>query len=477
MARPMNVQPHTLESNSSAIPSRLAILALASVLFPRVLAAAGVPSVVNFAHFPLVAVCALVILPGCRDRMALELFAALACFAACIAASAITNGAGFINTFLDVLILTEPFLLLVLMVYVPWPPAAITQFRWTLWIFIAIHIVAAHYQRWVLGCEVDDVKGLFLNSGGGHHVGAAITLSAAVYYSIEWPGRPLWQRAVFAAAAGAAVVFADGKQALAVFLASLCILALFRGPNLRLAAQYLLAAGLVILLLMIAAYTVFPALRTWAEVDVVVVGITHKTTVFSMITERYESVWNWLFGLGPGHTIGRLGWLMPEYVEHLKPLGATMSPLTEAILNVNETHWISRASTGSSMWALLFSWAGIFGDLGLVGVAAYALLWVWVLAKTCCNDLGRFFALNAILLGCVYAWLEEPAYMLVNIALIALAFQEHHRRPAQQTDVIPPCARVKRNGMTRVPPFTPCIQGGHDYAGSQHPQPLPDPWR
>lgn len=406
-------------SPTAALAYWAVLWGLGAVMFSRVFVAAGLPAMVNFVHFPLVIAAAMMVLPRSRNRQVSTLLAGMACLGAAMAISALLNGAGIINVILDLVLLGEPMFLLLLMVDAPWPRDWMDRLRRWILGFLCLHVLAAWYQWLILGWRGDDVKGVFLNQIAGHHVGGGVALIGAVYFAIEWRGRSWEARWAFATLAAGVTVLADAKQVIAAALGALLVLAAYGTRQPGRSMRYLLLAAVATGIVAIAAMTVFPALRTWADADLVWTGIRHKVSVFRILSERQPGVWQALFGLGPGHTIGRLGWMLPDYLECLGPLGATTSPVTQAIRDANDAHWLS-ASSGSSMWSLLFSWAGIWGDLGILGMGIYGLLWVWVWRSVCRTDLSRFLLLNLLGLGCVYAWLEEPAYALLVMSLIGV---------------------------------------------------------
>lgn len=282
-----------------------------------------------------------------------------------------------INVVLDFLLLAEPFLVLLAIVGICWENITTRQFRGWLFVFSLIHVFFAWFQRLVLGFNGDDVKGIFLSQGNGHHVGGAVALSAAVYFFVNFPTRSTWQRIAFSSAAIATVIFSDAKQVILVFLISLSLMSLLKLKDVGKALLYLAIVVATIGFLLWAADNVFPALKSWTNLDQNRRGLELKFSVFQIIAARYDSPLNWLLGLGPGHTVGRLGWLLPEYSEYLQPLGATMSTVTEIIWDISQKPGsITNASTGSSMWSLLFSWAGVWGDLGFLGLGTYLYLWL-----------------------------------------------------------------------------------------------------
>jgi hypothetical protein len=222
----------------------------------------------------------------------------------------------------------------------------------------------------------------------------------------------------------AVVVLSDSKQVIAVFLLSLWALLILKIQSFRRFIQYLflslVSAGIVAL----AAYTIVPSLSFWADVSKIHQGLEAKFSIVPLVTSHYKSPLNHLFGLGPGHTVGRLASLLPEYQEHLDMVAATVFPVTEAAETQRESNYLSNSKTGSSMWSPFFFWAGLWGDLGIAGCAAYLFLWFIVFREVCSNEISHYFVFTILIFGMVFSWLEEPGYMLFVTALMGLGWQQ-----------------------------------------------------
>ena len=213
-----------------------------------------------------------------------------------------------------------------------------------------------------------------------------------------------------------------------MFLASLWILAITRLHHLGRGLVYLVVGVAAVGVLVWAAAGVWPALGVWVDATRIETGLSQKLSVFPLMESSYRTPANWLLGLGPGHTVGRLGHMLPAYLDVLAPLGATISTITEEVLILNESHWVSHPVTGSSVWALTFFWAGLWGDLGAAGIVAYAVPWGLVWWKVAPDDLSRFLVLNVLVFGAVFAWPEEPGYMLFAVFLMGLRRNELRAR-------------------------------------------------
>lgn len=410
--------------------STLALALLAVAFFSRVVVAMGAPAVVNFLHFGFAVGFVALIIPRIRSIVSIELLLLLLLLLSAISLSALLNGAGLINVILDFLLLSEPFLLLLLLIHEPMLPRQLERFRsWVLG-FALVHVAFAYYQVAVMGFRGDAVKGVFIAQGAGHHVGGAVALTAAVYFFATSRIRSLFVR-VCIGVLGVGVTWLSGsKQVVLVFLVSLLALSLLRLGNVKKAVRYVVmsvAAGVVLLW---AAGTVWPGLKSHANLERVQWGLQQKFSGFPVMASYHRGPLHWIVGLGPGHTVGRLAKILPDYYERLEPIGATVSPVTREVRTSPEGYWMLGAGIESSLWQPFFSWAGIWGDLGLLGLCVFVSLWFVVWRRLCRDDLARFLMLNILAFGAVFGWLEEPGYMLFVVALIGLQWQQRRSATA-----------------------------------------------
>jgi hypothetical protein len=76
------------------------------------------------------------------------------------------------------------------------------------------------------------------------------------------------------------------------------------------------------------------------------------------------------------------------------------------------------------MFSPLFGWAGIWGDLGFLGLATYLWLGWLVWQKLCLDDFSKFLLLTIVVNGLILSQMEEPGYMLYIAMIIGLQWQE-----------------------------------------------------
>lgn len=423
--------------------STLLVIAFATAFFPRVLDSVGFPSAVNFVHFITVPLaCGIVLLQSkTRDRnqilISRSLLVGLTVLLGVTIASALMNNAGVINAILDFLLLAEPFILLVAMVYTPLSLSSLAELRGWIVKLTCFHIFLALAQKVLLDVGVlhatkmsvfaDNIQGVFYLSGSGHVVGASVSISFGIYYLLNKEKAPLWLRVFILSAAFLQVLVADAKQVLLVCLVSAGILILVNVKDIKKTLQYLLAASLFssAFLWCMQNLAIFRAFNTWIRPEIYGPkgeATVLKTVSFRIITAHQTSPFDGFLGLGPGHTVGRLGgWMLDSYWDLLGPLGATVRPVSKEVWDAVYSSWLGPSS---SMFSPFFGWIAIWGDLGFLGLGAYLYLASIVWRRLCIDDFSKFLVLNVLVNGFIFTQMEEPGYMLSVASLIGLQWHE-----------------------------------------------------
>ncbi len=426
--------------------STLLILAFSTAFFPRLLDSAGFPSAINFVHFLFVPVASIWIILQAPNKSRAQLdtlktmLGGLFFLFAVMVASALLNQAGIINLVLSFLLWTEPFFFLLAFV---WTPITEKNLAWMKkWIvrFSLFNIGLALLQKVFLdvgiltttrgarlGLPQDNIQGVFYLSGGGHVVSSCVSASFALYYLIYAKAAPLWFRISVMVAVVMQNLFAETKQVTFVCLVAFIMLVITRVTDIRKFLQYAIIVALLtyVLLWCVANVPAFRGYNTWADWELY--GPNGEATILKfsgigIILENYWSPLNWLIGLGPGHTISRLGgWMLERYSDLLTPLGATVSPVADRVWGFVASH---RLGPKSSMFSPLFGWAGLWGDFGFLGLGIYVSLGVVIWQRFCKDDFCKFLMLNLVLHGFIFTQLEEPGYMLFVAVLMGLRWHE-----------------------------------------------------
>lgn len=455
-----NPQEHSMSSsglvaNQHQPPSRkpnkwlyngtvLILIAFSVAFFPRIFCSiTGAPSALNHAHLLIVPCVTAIILITARpqDRRQIEivelLLAGLTILLGVTLASTLLNKAGLVNAVLSFLMLGGPFMLLASIICLPMSSGSFLQFRqWIIRSSFANMILA--FSQWPLlkfgkitagGLNAGDgMAGVFFVSGAGNYVSATVSVYFGLYYLAFAKAAPPWLRISTLLAALFQIQLSDSKQVLFALFCGGILLVVVTMKELDKALTY--AVGIIILLASfywavqnieaLSAFQNYAAKENVWGLDGEAARI--KPIAFKIIPTYFESPLNWLFGLGPGHTVGRLGgWLLKENWAILGPLGATTHPASAAAVSAYYSNWLAVEST---IFSPLFGWAGIWGDLGFFGLGAYLLLGFIVWHYLCDDMISKLIVLSIAMFGFIFTQMEEPGFMLYSAALIGLRWQE-----------------------------------------------------
>ncbi|MBP0000094.1 MAG: hypothetical protein J7641_14035 [Cyanobacteria bacterium SID2] len=429
--------------------STLIIFAFGTVFFSRSLDSLGAPSTINFLHFATIPFACVVALTQTRTKNRHQIFVTWALLAGLWAllsvmlASTIINEAGIINLVFSFLLLGEPFLMVLALVCVPLCERSLHKFRvWLIRFGFANLIVA--YGQFVLFVILgrhpkpgnpDYIQGVFYHSGAGHVVSASVSMTFGLYYLVSAKTVPLWIRVGAALATFYHMLMADAKQVLLAFLGGGILLLVTKLKSVGEAIKYITGAIVFggIFYWCMQNVEAFSAFNTWARPEIYGPegeATLLKTAAIRLIPTHYNSWLNALFGLGPGHTVSRLGgWMLNAYWNLLSPLGATRHVVSGQVWGAVGASWLGNQS---SMFSPLFGWAGIWGDFGWLGLLAYLYLsWV-VWQYICLDDLSRFLLLSVLVFGLIFSQMEEPGYMLFVAIVVALRWQEQQNIKARR---------------------------------------------
>jgi hypothetical protein len=425
--------------------SMLAMLAFCSGFLSRCLSALKFPSIVNLFHLGVIPFVFITVIfkTKTKNKKQIEtvkkIIVALLLFLAVVFASALVNDAGIINAVMGFLLLAEPFMLIITIISIPMTPKRIEWFhRWIIR-FCLFHTFLAFVQNYVLKYNFheglqDNIQGIFYRSGSGHVVGASVALTFGLYYFLTAKVK-LWLRLAVLFLTFWHMLLADAKQVLFCLAFAGFFLILTKIKNIGKLISYIIIFVVVIVGFFWCVENVqaFSAFKTWMRPEIY--GPEGEATLLKFATFRivpryFSSPLSWWLGLGPGHTVGRLGgWMLDSYWALLGPLGATKSPASAAVWAAVGQSWLGNQS---SFFSPLFGWAGIWGDYGPIGLVVYLYLSALTWRYVCLDDFSRYLMLCVLSFGLVFSQLEEPGYMLFIAYLIALRWHEvtRNQRPA-----------------------------------------------
>lgn len=416
----------------------LTLFGLGTVLFARIFTALKIPSTINFLHFVAVPFACGSVLFNSHSKdpkqiaVSKSLLLSLFLFLIVVFASALLNEAGVINAVLNYILLAEPYILILTIVSIPMTRESYQRFRkWILQAAI-INLLFAYIQKYVfrmdklIGLE-DNIKGIFIGQGAGHVLGGSVAMTFAVYYFINEKSKPIWFRILICLGCFNHIIISDTKQVLVSFIVAYILLYLINIKDIRKTLMYLILGAVFLSAFYWAIYNIeyLSAYTVWIRPEIY--GPDGEATklkfaTFRLVPQYFQSPLNWLLGLGPGHTVGRLGgWMLETYWNLLAPLGATSHPVSKDIWRTVAASWLGDQS---SLFSPLFGWAGIWGDLGILGLGTYFYMAFIVWRYVCVSDLSKYLMLTVFVFGLIFSQHEEPGYSLFVASMIGLGWQD-----------------------------------------------------
>jgi hypothetical protein len=450
MSVPTNLRTVTKQSSPQKPKGYIPLLSLllfafSSAFFPRVLLLVKFPSIVTLLYLVIVPAVALLILvkTKVKNRIQIgivkELLVALFIFFGVNISSALLNGAGLINACLDFLFFCLQFLFLIALISLPLTQEKLQQFRNFVILASFTNLLFALVQGVIYrGGNPDWVKGVFIDAGAGHVLGTSVSLTFVVYYIVDAKNVPLWFRGVVALAALVQMNMSDAKQVMLCFMVAGVFLFILKLKDIGAAIQYLTGAVVFGYAFHWATQNIpaLDAFNTWMRPEIYGPegeATLLKTATFRIVPTFYHSPLNPWLGLGPGHTVGRLGgWMLGKYSDLLGPLGSTIHPASAAVWKAVAESWLGDQS---SMFSPLFGWAAIWGDLGWLGLISFLYIWFVVWRRLCFDDVSKFLALTPLVSGFIFTQMEEPGYMIYVAAIIGLRWHGHQYNKKQEREL------------------------------------------
>ena len=430
--------------------TNLIIFTFTTVFYARIVCSTlGIPSIVSHAHFvfvPLVFGIVLITAPTKNAKQIKLVYSfLLGLFFLFIAtvASAFCNEAGFINAVISFMMLGEPIIFLTAIVSIPMSAKSCLRLKkWLMW-SAAINFALAAVQKPLIDSGklyaegfdgTDGCGGVFFVSGAGNYVSASVSLAFALYFFNDQK-KPFWIRLLVLIAAFWQLIFSDSKQLVLAYIVAWILLILFNSQDLNKTIKLII--GIFIFGLTFAwciqNLEGFAGFTAWARPELFESdGEAWYAKFYAVraILEKLNSPLNWFVGLGPGHTVSRLGaWFLVDYWSILSRFGATYTSMGSDAMRFVGTFWLT---SGSSIFSPVFGWAGIWGDIGLFGLGTYLYLAYLVWKNFGLDNYLKVTLLSIIVLGFIFTQMEEPGYMISLSLLLGIAWHEQRLKKQQK---------------------------------------------
>lgn len=431
-----------MKNNVYVKNSFLVILIFCSVFYSRILSTIIHFSPLNLLHFALVPAVCLIALSTTRIKDPRQILicrsfsTGLLVLLGVIITSAFWNQAGLINAIISFMMLGEPFIFLLAMSCLPVTISLLIKMKNILYWSVLINFVLAVVQKPLIDSGkiyagglngTDGCGGVFFVSGAGNYISATVSLVFALYFWISAKDKPLWLRITVALAALWHLLFSDSKQLILAYGVAWLLLIFVNIKDVVKTIKLIISLILIILVGLWCSTNleVFKSFTAWARPELYGSnGLAWYAKFYSIneILEHYQSPVNWLLGLGPGHTVSRLGaWFLRDYSSLLSPLGSTQTAIGKDSMDFVAGFWLT---SGSSLFSPIFGWSGLWGDIGILGLGAYLYLAYLTWHYFAWNDILKVTILSILVVGCIFTQMEEPGYMIFVAFIIGLSWQE-----------------------------------------------------
>ena len=294
-------------------------------------------------------------------------------------------------------------------------------------ILLLINNTVSIFQFLLLNNQ-DKVQGLFIGQGMGHHINGALNFFFAIYI-ISKLNKKFKKTNLFLVLYSFLITFmSDTKSIIFAFLCSIFVYLFLKlilaiiDKNKKIHFQNILTTIFYLIGSIVFTYIFlkfFVNLRH-INLDYFLYGFSHKYSLYSQI---FPNFFDLLFGYGPGMTTSKLAFMANffERYDFLENFYYTFSNLSQYIFfDYQYQNYLTNPTTGSSLFQVNFTFGGILGDLGLIGIFLYLILFFMLFKIRLNNFLETIFIIQILFLGLYFTWLEEVFFMVPLIIIFKL---------------------------------------------------------
>jgi hypothetical protein len=395
--------------------SKICFYVILSIVSTRLLTYTGFPPLINFLNFPLALIVFFIHTEKFKniDNILFYLINSLIFL---IIASGFINGMGIINIILQILLYVSFFLIFISLVSTEWNKNNILFFKKGLASIFIINILFSYFQIFIRGLRHDAVHGIALNLGTAAHLNGAICLISFLFFIYYFEHKNKILSYFLAYLSLPIIYYSDAKQVFLVigfsWITTLII-------SFKTGKSFLKEFSLLILGMLVFYYMIINNFIPVRDYNNIMTGFEHKFGVLNIILEKI-TLGQFFYGMGPGQTISRLA--TESYIYHgiLESWGFIHSRFTETLVTIDYINYII---SGSSFFSMKFSWAGIFGDIGIIGIIIYFLILIRINYKYSLDKIQKFIIISFFYYGFTFTWLEEPIFMILYLSFFGFIWQ------------------------------------------------------
>lgn len=395
--------------------------------FSRLLVTVGFPTIFNLLHFVFIGIIFTLVLFHFRKSYDKRLKILILIFLMINLFSSFLNTTSILASLISFIILMEPYMLLYILFYTK---KYYNKFYNLFIVIFMLNILFVLIQNKIFHNH-DYIQGIFINMGNGAHVLGGISMVTVILYFIK--SKSVYIKILISILAFYITLAADAKQVVAVFfIATLGLIFI----NTKITTKIKVLVILLGFLLMLDNIKLLlPNYGVWIEQGyfIIIDGFTLKYHIFIELYNRGDLL-NMFLGFGPGQTVSRLAMMTPDYA-FFSQLGMADNGLYNDIWNLQQSNYLTNTRTGSSMFTLMFSWAGLYGDLGLIGLLNYLGILVHIYYKYTPTIISKYILIVLFLFGSISLWFGESTFMVAVMFTLSYIVHQLHSFTGESTNV------------------------------------------
>ena len=387
-----------------------------------------IPNITNLLVFPILSLFFLLFYPTVTSSYEQRNNILIFFFSLITLSSTFINNIPFINWFFFIIVICFPFFLFKFISCLDKNLYLIQKIHKILFTLILINILVSLFQYFILGLRVDDIKGLFLGQGLGHHINGVINFFYSIYFfSLNKKNLKLKHLVIISLCLFTNFI-SDTKTiilaalVIAIIMPIILLIGYVRAKPFRenkiFFLSFFFSLLTILLIYLISKFINIPSI-SHVNYNYLSYGLISKFKFFSYV--NFQELKNYLLGYGPSMATSKIAYMSnitERYDYLLSFLGFNYSDLTIFIQKKELSNFITHPTTGSSLFQLTFSHGAVIAEVGYLGFLLYLFLLINTFKSFIIDYFSFLIVLIIILMGFIFTWLEESIFIVFILCLL-----------------------------------------------------------
>jgi len=387
------------------------------------------PNFINLLIFPIIFILFFFIPSIKENNYITKNFILLVIFFIISLISCIINDISLTNFALFLIIVSFPFCLFKFIIHMDQNKFYVKKIHQMLFYFLLINNLISLFQYFILGYRVDDIKGLFLEQGLGHHINGAINFFYSIYYYSLNRNELSLKKIFFIIFCLFINFISDTKSIILVIIFCGILLPILIGidilfnplgrKKIKIFLQSMLFSLLLITLIkFVNSFISIPSI-SHVNYEYLRWGFLSKYNFFNLI--EFYSISDYLFGHGPAMVTSKVAYMantLDRYVNLLNTLNFNYSDLTYLIRKIELNNFITNPTTGSSLFQLTFTNGAVLAEVGIIGFIIYFFLIINMFLYFTDDYFSLLICITVFSMSFIFTWFEESIFIVFILTML-----------------------------------------------------------